>query len=237
MRRIVPLSIAALLATAGPAAAQGTSSATPDAAGKTSTLRFAVDGLAQPIGGRLPSALRLTAPGFKTDLGALSKRCSEQAAKLNECPKGSLMGKGSLLINVAAPDGVRDVDIAINVYLHSRTKIFAVAYVLGWRVVPATLRTRGRFVVEFDPLPEGPPFAGVTYTLKRISFAFRAKRVIRRRVVRRVGGARRTVTIRRRVHLLRNPATCTGSWASSLLLRFPDGTETPFDTPTQCSRR
>jgi hypothetical protein len=146
------------------------------------------------------------------------------------------MGKGSLLIGVTAPDGVRDVDIAINVYLHSRTRILAVAYVFGWRVVPATLKTRGRFVVGFDPLPEAPPFAGVSYTLKRIWFAFGANRVIRRRAVRRVGGTRRLVTVRRRVHLLRNPATCTGRWASSVSLRFWDGTQTPFAAPTPCSR-
>jgi hypothetical protein len=236
VRRIVLLTMAALLATAGPAAAQATSSATPDEAGKPSTLRFNVDGLAPAIGGRLPSALRLTAPGFKVNLDALSKRCSEQAAKLNECPRGSLMGKGSLLIGVTAPDGVRDVNIAINVYLHSRTKIFAVAYVFGWRVVPATLKTRRRFVVDFDPLPEAPPFAGVSYTLKRISLAFGANRVIRRRVVRQVDGTRRMVTIRRRGHLLRNPATCRGRWGSSMSLRFWDGTETPLAAPTPCSR-
>jgi hypothetical protein len=236
MRRILLLSIGVLLATAGPAAAQATSSATPNRPGKPSTLRFNIDGLAPPISGRLPSALQLTAPGFKTNLDALSRRCSEQAAKLNECPRGSLMGKGSLLIGVTAPDGVRDVNIGINVYLHSRTRIFAVAYVFGWRVVPATLKTRRRFVVDFDPLPEAPPFAGVSYTLKRISFTLGADRVIRRRVVRRAGGTSRVVTVRRRVHLLRNPATCTGRWPSSVSLRFEDGSETPFAAPTPCSR-
>lgn len=228
MRRIVLITIAGLLATAAPAAAQATSTATPNTAGKPSKLQFEVDGLAAPINGRLPSALGLTAPGFKVNLAALSKRCSTQAAKLNECPKGSLLGKGSLLIGVTAPDGARDVDIAVNVYLHSRTRIFAVAYVFGWRVVPATLKTRGRFAVNFDPLPEGPPFEGVSYTLKRISFAFSAKRVVRKRT--------KSGVKRRRVNLIRNPASCSGEWRSSVSLRFSDGSETPFAVPTPCTR-
>jgi hypothetical protein len=228
MRRIVLLAIAGLLVSAGPAGAQATSTTTPKAAGKAAKLRFELDGLASPVDGRIPSALKLTAPGFKADRKALSKRCSEQAAKLNECPRGSLMGKGSLLIGVTAPDGVRDVDIAVNVYLHSRTRIFAVAYVFGWRVVPASLSTNGGFVVDFDPLPEAPPFEGVSYTLKRIWFEFGAKRVIRKRT-------RRGVT-KRRVDLIRNPATCRGSWASSVSLRFPDGSGAPFPAPTPCSR-
>jgi hypothetical protein len=228
MRRILLLAIAGLLATAAPAGAQATSTVTPEAGGKPSNLHFEVDGLASPIDGRLPSALQLTAPRFKTNLKALSKRCSEQAAKLNECPRRSLMGKGSLLIGVTAPDGVRDVDIEVNVYLHSRRRILAVAYVFGWRVVPATLNTKRGFAVEFDPLPEAPPFEGVSYTLKGISFDFGAKRVIKQRT-------RRGVK-RRRVHLIRNPSTCPGSWASSVSLRFPDGSVNPFAAPTRCSR-
>jgi hypothetical protein len=231
MRRIILLAIAGLLATAGPAAAQATSKATPNRAGKPTKLHFELDGLASPIDGRLPSAVRLEAPGFKANLKALSRRCSQQAAKLNECPRGSLMAKGSLLIGVTEPNGTRDVDIAVNVYLHSRRQIYAVAYVLGWRVVPATLRTKGGLVVDFDPLPEAPPFEGVSYRFKSITFDFGAKRVIRKRSRGARRGARRV-----RVHLLRNPRRCRGSWASSISVRFPDGSGNPFAAPTTCSR-
>lgn len=237
MRRIVLLTTLALLGTAAPAGAQATSTATPDRAGKASRLHFEVDGLASPIDGRLPSALKMTAPGFKTNLKALSRRCSEQAAKLNECPRGSLMGKGFLLVGVTAPDGVRDVKIAIRVYLHSRTRILAVAFVFGWRVVPATLSTKGGLVVDFDPLPAGPPFPGVSYTLKRISLDIGAKRVIRKRTVTRVSGERRARVTKRRVHLIQNPQACSGSWDSSVSLRFPDGSVTPLAAPTECSGR
>lgn len=221
MRRIIVLTIAGLLATAAPAGAQATSSATPAQAKKPSTLQFEVNGQAPQIGGRLPSALRVTAPGFKANLNALSRRCSRRAAKLNECPRGSLMGSGLLVVIVKTPDRVRDVNIAIKVYLHSRTRAFAVAHVFGWQVIPATLRTRGGFVVDFDPLPKGPRFQDVSYAFKRISLKFGAKR--------------RNRTRNRRVDLIRNPATCTGAWASSVSLRFPDGSANPFAAPTPCS--
>lgn len=228
--------LATVLSVTAPAAAQGTSSATPDTAGKATSLHFEADGLAPPINGRLPSALALATPsGFRMNLKALAKRCSEEAAKLNECPQRSLMGNGTLQVLVTAPDGVREVTIPITVYLHSRTRILAVAFVFGWRVVPGTLDTSDGLVVAFDPLPAGPPFAGVSYALKRISFDFAAKRVIKQRKVRRVNGKRRVRVVKRRVDLITNPNRCDGSWASSMTLRFPDGSVAPLATPTPCS--
>jgi len=236
MRRIVLLTIAGLLATAAPAGAQATAVVTPNGAGEASKLHFGVDGLAAPINGRLPSAMALAAPsGFKLNLKALSKRCSEEAAKLNECPRGSLMGTGLLVVEVTAPEGVRDASIVLNVYLHSRTRILAVAYVFGWRVVPATLAATEGIVVDFDPLPAGPPFPNVSYRLKSISVDFGAKRIIKKRKVRRVNGRRRVRVTKRRVDLIRNPSTCPGTWASSISLRFPDGTVTPLAAPTVCA--
>jgi hypothetical protein len=236
MRRIVLLTIAGLLGTASPAGAQTTSAVTPNVVGKASTLHFEVDGLAAPINGRLPSAMQLAAAsGFRLNLKALSKRCSEEAAKLNECPRGSLMGKGSLLVEVTTPDGVRDASIAINVYLHSNTGILAVAYVFGWQVVPGTLSAASGIVVNFDPLPTGAAFPNVSYRLKHIALDFGAKRVIRKRTVRRVNGRRRVTVTKRRADLIRNPATCPGSWASSASLRFPDGSVVSLAAPTACS--
>jgi hypothetical protein len=236
MRRIVLITLAALLGTAAPAGAQATTSVTPNGAGKASTLHFEVDGLAPPINGRLASSMELAAPsGFKLNRKALSKRCSELAAKLNECPRGSLMGKGLLLVEVTTPDRVRDASLALNVYLHSRGKILAVAYVFGWRVVPATLSTADGILLDFDPLPAGPPFPNVSYRLKRIALDLGAKRVVRQRKVRRVNGVRRVTVVKRRVHLVRNPRTCQGSWASSISLTFPDGAVTPLAAPTACA--
>ncbi len=235
MRKIILITIAAVLGTAAPAGAQATSTATPDTAGKASRLHFEVDGLASPINGRLPSALQLTAPRFRTNLKAVPKRCSEQSARLNECPRGSLMGKGVLLVEVTESANVRDVPIDIKVYLHSSRKMLAVAYVLGWRVVPGTLNAADGLGVTFDPLPAAPPFPGVSYRLKGITLDFGARRVIRKRVVQRVNGERRVIVKRRRVSLIRNPATCHGSWRSTISLKFPDGSVTPFSSTIACS--
>jgi len=236
MRRIVMLTIAGLMATAAPAGGQTTSAATPNGAGKASTLHFEVDGLAPPINGRLPSAMDLAAAsGFKLNLKAVARRCSEQSAKLNECPRRSLIGKGLLLVEVTTPDGVRDASIDLNVYLHSRTRILAVAYVFGWQVVPGSLSVAPGIVVTFDPLPTGAAFPNVSYRLKRISLDIGAKRVIKQRRVRRVNGRRRVRVTKRRVALIRNPATCRRSWPSSVSLRFPDGSAASLAAPMACS--
>jgi hypothetical protein len=239
MRRIVLAlltMIAGLLWAAAPAGAQATSSATPAKAGKASNLHFEVDGLAPPIGGRLPSALWMAAPpGFRMNLKALSKLCSVQSAKLNECPQGSLMGNGTLQVIVTTPDGVREATIPIQVYLHSNTRIMAVAFVFGWRIVPATLNASNGIAMAFDPLPAGPPFPNVSYALKRISFDFRAKRVVKKRKVRRVRGRREVIVVKQSMDLITNPRTCQGSWASSVALRFPDGSVATLAAPTTCT--
>ena len=131
------------------------------------------------------------------------------------------MGKGSLVVIVKTPDRVRDVNIALKVYLHSRSTAFAVAHVFGWQVIPAALSTRAGFAIDFNPLPKGPQFQDVSYAFRRISLQFGAKRRIRRG--------------NRRIDLIRNPAACTGPWASSVSLRFPDGSVNPFAAPTPCS--
>jgi hypothetical protein len=216
MRRIALLTIAGLLATAAPAGAQATSAASPNRAGKASTLRFDVDGVPPPLNARLPRALEVAVPrGFRADLRALSKRCSEQAAKLNECPRGSQIGNGSLLVEIRAPDGgVRDTRIALRAFLNTRSRILAVAYVSG---------------EAFEPL-------GFSFRLKRISLTLGASRVVKIRTVRRVNGRRRVRVRRNRVHLIRTPATCQGSWNSSVSLTYRAGS--PLDVhlaaPTPC---
>ena len=210
MPRIVPLlslSLAALLAIAAPAAAQGLSErhaghrrARPRPCISRSTASR------RGLDGRLPTALELTAPGFETNLKALAKRCREQAAKLNECPRKSRMGKGFLLVEVTAPDGIRDVNIPINVYLHSKSSDprRGVRVRLARRARRPSARDGG-ITIDFDPLPAGPPFEGVTYRLKRIAFDFGAKRTIKQRKVRRVNGERRVRVVKKRVDLITNP--------------------------------
>ncbi|MGZ4232699.1 MAG: hypothetical protein ACXVVQ_14885 [Solirubrobacteraceae bacterium] len=239
MRRIALIALASLLTTASsaagdattpaapPSAAAATATTTPTKPGKPSTLHFDIDGLAAPISGRLPRSLQLTAPpDVRVNLKAIAKRCSNESAKLNECPAASLIGKGKLVVEVIQQGkGSRQVSIPLTVYLHSSNKILAVARVLGWQVVPGTLSTHGGLVILFDPLPAGPPFAGVSYTLNRITMNLGGTRVLKKR-------KRRT-----KLTMLRNPATCGGSWPSSVALTFRDGTPTQqIPTPIGCSK-
>jgi len=227
MYRIALVAVTSLLAAAPSAAADATATATPARAGQPSTLHFDINGLAPPISGRLPKSLQLSAPpGFKVNLNAIAQRCSEETAKLNECPRGTQFGKGKLIVGVTQQGKAsRDVTIPLTVFLHSSNSLLAVAKVFGWQVVPATLNTRNGLLVRFDPLPAGPPFAGVSYTLKRITIDLGASRVIKK-------GKRRT-----KVTLLRNPSRCGGSWLSSVALTFRDGTPTQqIPTPMACSK-
>lgn len=239
MRRIAFIALASLLTTAASAAGDATAPAapppagaatattTPAKAGQPSTLHFDINGLAAPISGRLPESLQLTAPrDVRVNLKAIAKRCSNESAKLNECPAASLIGKGQLVVEVIQQDkGSRQVSIPLTVYLHSSNKILAEARVLGWQVVPGTLSRHGGLVITFDPLPAGPPFAGVSYALNRITMNLGATRVLKK-------GKRRT-----KLTMIRNPSRCSGSWLSSLALTFRDGTTTQqIPTPIRCSK-
>lgn len=237
MQRIVLITMAGLLAAAvtATATAQTTTMATPNVAGRPATLQVNIDGLAAPINGRLPKALQVTAPaGTKVNLQAIGQRCSQISAKLNECPTGSMIGTGTLAVAVTTinPPKVRTVNIPLAVYLHSNRSILAIAKVFGWQVVPATLDATHGFVVSFDPLPAGPPFPGVSYSLQRITLQFGHSRVIRRRVRTRRGTRVRT----QRLNLLRNPSSCTGTWSSSVVLTFHDESVAPLAVPTACAR-
>ena len=237
MRKIVLIVIVGLLGAAASAAAQTTGSATPNRAGRPSTLHFNIDGTAAPISGRLPVGLQVNAPaGFQVDPKAVVQRCSQESAKLNECPAGSRLGRGSLIVGVTAPNAgtvtVRAVTIPLLVYLHSNTKILAVAKVFGWQVVPGTLSTHPGFAVGFNPLPAGPPFPGVTYALKAITLNLGATRMVKQRVKAKKG----TRVTTQHLDYFRNPATCHGGWKSSVSLTFRDGTTTQLSVPVACAK-
>src|SRR5215212_1047234 len=91
------LALAGSLVTSVSASADATGNATPAVAGgKATTVAWAVDGLAPPVSGRIPRSLVVTAPGFRLDRRAVAKRCRELQAKLNECPRKSKIGTGTL---------------------------------------------------------------------------------------------------------------------------------------------
>jgi hypothetical protein len=225
VRDALLLTLVAVFAIAAPAGAQATSVATPNMAGKASRLQFDVDATLPPVSGRVPSALSFEAPsGFRFNTRAVAKRCSQLRASLNECTSKSRFGRGSLVIHVATPEGERDVTVPLQLHLRSKTRVFAIAFLAGTRVVPGTLDTSGRLALRFDPLPSPPPFQGVSYSLRRVTVNIGTSRRVKRK--------KRRV----RISLLRNPETCVaGAWASSAALTFPDATTAVLPAPTSCS--
>lgn len=234
LRTALPLVLAGCLAAAGPASADATGTATPARAGGTmTTLSWVVDGLAPPVSARIPRSLAVTAPGFSLDRRAVAKRCSELQAKLNECPRKSKIGTGTLGIIVHRPAGVNPLEFDIVLYHGKGTKVLAVTDFIGIRVVPGRLTNAGRVRLTFDPLPTPPEIPGVqvTYEFKGVSVRLGAKR----KVVKRVGARRVRRTFR--YSLLRTPEQCDGgSWAATATLGFPDGTNQPLPTPMACTR-
>ena len=231
----LPLALAGCLVTSISASADATGNATPAVAGgKATTVAWAVDGLAPPVSGRIPRSLVVTAPGFRLDRRAVAKRCRELQAKLNECPRKSKIGTGTLTIIVHRPDRVNEVEFRIVLYYGKDTKILAVTDFIGIRVVPGRLTESGGVRLTFNPLPTPPEIPGVaiTYEFKGVSARLGATR----KVIRRVGPRRLRRTFR--YSLVRTPKACDGgSWAAAATLGFPDATSLRLPAPMACTRR
>jgi hypothetical protein len=235
LRAALPLAFAGcLLAAASGGAAQTGSATPPVAGGKSTTVAWAVDGLAPPVSGRIPVSLVLTAPGFQLDRRAVAKRCGELPAKLNECPRKSKIGTATLTILVHRPDRINEVAFDIVLYHGKGTKVLAVTDFIGIRVVPGRLTNSGGVRLTFDPLPTPPEIPGVqiSYQFKGVS----ARLGVKRKAVKRVGPSRERRTFR--YSLVRTPKKCDGgSWAATAALGFPDGTSLPLPAPMACTRR
>ena len=235
LRAALPLAVAGCLVTAVSASADATGSATPGVAGgKPTTVNLAVDGLAAPVSGRIPRSLVVTTPGFKLDRRAVALRCKELQAKLNECPKKSKIGTGTLTIIVHRPDRDNEVAFDVVMYHGKGTKVLAVTDFIGIRVIPARLTESGGVRLSFDPLPEPPVIPGVeiTYEFKGVS----VRLGVTRKVVKRVGPQRKRRSFRH--SLVSTPETCKGgSWPATATLGFPDGASVRLPTPMACKGR
>src|SRR4051812_19024012 len=149
MRTLFLVTVAATLGIAAPAGAQAISTASPATPGQPTRLHVDIDASQPPVSLRVPSSLAVTAPpGFTLDMRAASKRCTRLQASLNECPRGSRIGSGTLLIGVTMPERSRDVPIRLVMYMSSPTRLYAVAFVTGWRVVPGVLDASNGFTLR-----------------------------------------------------------------------------------------
>jgi hypothetical protein len=218
--RALLLAAAAVLVTASPAAAQAVATATPAKAGGQATkLHWQVDGTLPPVSGIIPSSLVLTAPGFKLDRKAVAKRCGSESAALNECPKASRMGAGSLSILVNRPIGPNNLTFDITFFRGAGSKVLAVTDFIGIRVIPGVLTsTGGGITLTFDPLPAPPPIPGVSYQFTGVTADLGAKLKVVKRVGRKHHKRKKTF----RYSLVKTPSACTtGSWAATATLAFP----------------
>jgi hypothetical protein len=231
MVRITLLAAAAWLVLAAAAGAQVISTAKPAKPGKATRLSFEADATAPPMAGRIPKGLTFTAPaGYRVDFRAVTKRCTQLQAKLDECPAKSKIGKGTLVVEVTQPGQVRNVNVPLSFYLKSKRAVIAVAFLAGTRVVPGRISASRGMVLEFNPLPDPPVFPQVSYRLLSVSVEIGAKR----RVVTRTARKKRRRVVR---SFLRNPAKCSGSWASSMTFTYSDGTNDVLPAPTACAGR
>ncbi len=201
-----------------------------------------------------PRSIALAAVrGFRFDPRARGGRCTPTEANEQACPASAKIGAGSVqgrASGVLVPNGSQSFTASVEIFLARAFRGGDMAGVVLQVREPssgAKSSIRGRVV----RLPEGPyglelrfedfgssasPFPGVTVTIDRIQLRAGASRVVRvRRTVRR-GGRRVRVTRRVRYHLLRNPSTCSGSWAYRLSVSYTgrDESQTGF---APCRRR
>jgi hypothetical protein len=233
-RLTVLLVAAAGLATAPAAHAQAVSTATPNTAGgRPATVSWSVDGTVAPVSSRIPASLVLAAPGFGLDTRVVFQRCKLLKAKLDECPKASKLGKGLMEIMVHRPNGtLNKLPIDIRLYQGPKTKIYAIAFLAGNRVVPGTLvENADGIVLTFDPLPDPPPIPGVSYDFLDVSVDLGVTRSITRKVGPKGHKRKKKFTY----SLVTTPTDCSaGTWDAATALTFHDDTSALLPAPITC---
>jgi hypothetical protein len=207
--------------------------AAPSSGGEGTALNFSVNTTLPPVSGRIPSSLAFAAAGFEFEPRAVAKRCSHEQALLNECPSGALIGVGKLVVHVVTTTFTRNTTFPLNMYLGTNTTVVGVAFIGGPKVVPGTLTTAGGVALSFNPLPKPPQFPGVTLTLEQVTISLGASRTVVTREHEK-GHKDDTVVIRRHYNLIRTPATCSGSWTSSVTLGFPNGPSASLNSSIAC---
>ena len=263
MRKRYLLPLAMLLALpAGALAQQGqaTLTLTPASPGKHSRLSLRASGDAISSGQQTPKSVSLfIARGFKIDPRARHGRCTDEQARLFNCPVDSRVATGSAQGEVTLPPfppfpfsafveafltpKAQPGDIAGVVIEGRESKTGRQAVVHG-RLLP--LAGGGPFGAElrfenFDVAQQqAPPGASAKLTNFDLSVEARRRvrkvRVVRRRVHTRHGTRvrrRRKVRIRR-YYLITNPTTCAGSWPYQLRATFPSNPDVVNDGSVPC---
>jgi hypothetical protein len=223
--RTLPFTLLLFIAIAAPAAGQGTATATPNTVKSGTALHTELDATQPPVSGRLPTQTVLSVQqGFRLDPAAVAKRCSRSQAGADKCPAKSKIGSAQV---VAAYSGT-DFTVPIALYLAKPQQtgdlagFAAVATIFGseYAVMGRVVRAADGGLSVILPTPGGDLSSFVTFKSFRSDIA--ATRVIRKHKK------------RKRHWLIRTPSTCTGTWASSALLTFGDGSTAEVPAPIAC---
>ena len=264
MRSITALAAlaAALVAPAGALAQEGEVkvSLDPAAAGKASRLSLEASGRAVSSGQQSPRSVSVfVAHGFRFDSRARGARCNEEQRRRLDCPAASRIGGGFAEGEATFLLQKFPFRATIDVFLGDKAERGDVAGIVVVVREPRSGRSgsgRGRLLrsgdpgfgheLRFDNLPAAQAPPGASAELKRLSLTIGANRTVRRkrtirrrRTVRRRGKRRRVIRKRRvvrkrRYNLIRNPATCPGSWPYRVRVSF-QGSETVRDGSVPCS--
>lgn len=227
-RALYALALAALtaVALASPALAQSEGTLRvrldPNLAGAGSRLLVEASGQEFQSGGALPrSVVIATARGFRFDPRAVAGRCTDQQARAFTCPANSRIGGGQAEGSASGPlvpGGSQNFTATIDLFLAPARRGEVAGVVVQITLGGFRATARGSFVsvssrrygaeLRFDFPDQQPVPPGVTLSVRRVTLTVGAAR--------RVNGVRRT--------LIRNPATCRGSWPYQVRVGFSDRT-------------
>ena len=239
MRHLLPLTLLATLSIAAPAGAQAIATATPPKAGGATKLHFEIDGLQDPVSQRIPSALTFTVPaGFTFDRRAVSRALQPPERDPQRVPRGSAIGTGTLLIGVTLPEGARDATIPLHAYMSTGNRIWMIAYVTGWRVVPGTILARPTACrscsIRCRPRRRSRTSPTRSSASRSTSGTRVIKKVVRSGKRKRGSKTRKARVTKTRVDLIHAPAQCADNWPASINATFPDGSALPLPAPMPC---
>jgi hypothetical protein len=240
MFKVTSITVAAVLALAGAAAATdgtATTTLTPNKAGAATAATVTVSGLSAPTG--VPSSVVLTVQkGFTSSVKAVPVLCSSSAAT---CPAGSQIGSGSITASalgqtltapvklfLGPPQQPGDISSVIatgsadGIPLHAIGRVFTPA--------------GGGLELSIDTSSLG----SLPVTIQGVSLSAHATHTVikKKTIVKRVGppGHKHKKKIVKRTKVvysvLTNPPTCNGTWTGSLTLNYASGPITlPLSTP------
>jgi hypothetical protein len=235
----------------------------PPVAGKAARLSVTATGQATSTGQQPPKSISLfVARGFRVDPRARGEVCTDEQRKALRCPAASRIASGSAEGEATFLLQRFPFRATIEAFLMRRLQpgdVAGVAFAL--RASGRQSSGRGRLLrvggsgpfgleLRFDELPSFQVPVGASAQLTRFELTVGANRTVRerRRIKRRAQKKaltrkqrrrkrRRYRIVRVRHDLIRNPATCPGSWPFQLRVAFPSAPEVVRDGSVTCSSR